>query len=107
MLRVVKRWTGQRVGRQVGDRGKPVVHWAGGSHRLPTQLEEIESWKPPPPLSRMLGTEGTVPGPQRMLPSHVIKMGFSQITEPGLGEGGIRQVWLGEGTFQSPLPLGN
>lgn len=46
MLRVVKRWTGKKVGRQVGDRGKPVVHW--GSHRLPTQPEEIGSWKPPP-----------------------------------------------------------
>lgn len=79
-------------------RGEPQAsHTARGNRELET----------PPPLSRMLGTEGTVPGPQRMLPSHVIKMGFSQITEPGLGEGGIRQVWLGEGTFQSPLPLGN
>lgn len=95
--------TSRGQGKASGALGEPQApHTARGNREL-----EAPPPPPPPPLSRMLGTEGAVPGPQRTLRSHVIKMDFSQITEPGQGEGGIRQVWRGEGTFQSPLPLGN
>lgn len=46
-----------------------------------------------------------MPGPQRTLRSHVIKMDFSQITEPGQGGGGNKAGMAGGGDIsESPAP---